>query len=129
MWYIQVCLAYLTIAHALLQKHIFMVHSHYKSCVFPYGTLVHTRTKYITSTHVHSLYKQNSPLSRLDFLFSEALVKTFNINAEKTKFYSSRLVYFTLADLLQTKTVQEAEFRDCHWCISIHFASFYFDEK
>ena len=71
----------------------------------------------------------NSPLSRLDFLFSEALVKTFNINAEKTKFYSSRLVYFTLADLFETKTVQEAEFRDCHWCILIHFASFYFDEK
>ena len=73
----------------------------------------------MTSTHVHLLYKQNSPLSRLDFLFSQALVKTFNINAEKPKFYSSRLVYFTLADLLQTKT----------WCISIHFASFYFDEK
>ena len=83
----------------------------------------------MTSTHVHLLYKQNSPLSRLDFLFSQALVKTFNINAEKPKFYSSRLVYFTLADLLETKTVQEAEFRDCQWCISIHFASFYFDEK
>ena len=31
--------------------------------------LVHTGTKYMTFTHVHSLYKQNSPLSRLDFFF------------------------------------------------------------
>ena len=31
--------------------------------------LVHTATKYMTSTHVHSLYKQNSPLCRLDLFF------------------------------------------------------------
>ena len=54
--------------------------------------------------------------------------KTFNINAEKSKFYSSTVVYFTLADFLETKKVQEAKFGDCHWCVSIHFASVYFDE-
>ena len=43
--------------------------------------------------------------------------------------YSSTVVYFTLVDLLETKNVQEAKLRDCHWCISIHFASVYFDEK
>ena len=43
--------------------------------------------------------------------------------------YSSTVVYFTLLDLLETKKVQEAKLRDCHWCISIHFASVYFDEK
>ena len=53
--------------------------------------------------------------------------KTFNINTEK--FYSCTVVYFTLADLLETNKVQEANFRECHWCISIHFASVYFDEK
>ena len=39
------------------------------------------------------------------------------------------MVHFALADFLETKTVQEAKFRDCHWCISIHFASVYFEEK
>ena len=73
-----------------------MVQSHYKCCVFPYGfALVHTGAKYMTSTHVHSLYKQN----------------------------------MSLADLLETKKVQEAKFTDCNGCISIHFASVYFDEK
>ena len=57
------------------------------------------------------------------------ICKTSNLNAEKLKSYSSTVVYFTLADLLETKEVQEANFRDCHWCISIHFASVYFDEK
>ena len=55
--------------------------------------------------------------------------KTFNINAEKPKFYPSTVVHFTLADLLENKKVQEAKFRDCHWCISINFASVYFDKK
>ena len=55
--------------------------------------------------------------------------KTFNINEEKPKFYSSTVVLFALSDLLETKKVQEAKFRDCHWCIWIHFASVYFDEK
>ena len=45
------------------------------------------------------------------------------------KFHSSTVVYFTLADLLETNKVQEAKFRDCHWCISIHSVSVYFDEK
>ena len=55
--------------------------------------------------------------------------KTLNIKAEKPKFYSSTVLYFTLANLLETNKVQEAKFRDCHWCISIHFASVYFDEN
>jgi len=44
-------------------------------------------------------------------------------------FYFSTVVYFTLADLLETNKVQEAKFRDCHWCILIYFVSVYFDEK
>ena len=31
---------------------------------------------------------------------------TFNIDAEKPKFHSSTVVYFMLADLLETKNVQ-----------------------
>ena len=61
--------------------------------------------------------------------FSAALVKTFNIAADKAKFYSSTVVYFTLADFLETRKVQEAKFRDYHWFISIHFASVYSDER
>ena len=52
-------------------------------------------------THVHSLYKQNSPLSNLDFFFGGSCEETFNINAEKPKFYSTcTVVHFTLAGLL-----------------------------
>ena len=86
----------------------------------------------MTSTHVHSMSRQTSPLSRLDFFFGgpcEDIVRlSININAEKSKFYSTAVLYFTLVGLLETKKVQEAKFRDCHWCISIHFASVYFDE-
>ena len=92
---------------------------------------MHTGTKYMTFTHVHSLYQQNVPLSRLDFFFGgccEDIVR-LNINPEKLKFYSSTVIYFTLADLLETKKIKEAKFRDCHWCISNHFASVYFDKK
>ena len=39
------------------------------------------------------------------------------------KFCSRTVVYFTLADLLETNKVQEVKFRYCHWCISIYFAS------
>ena len=35
--------------------------------------LVHTSTKYMTSTHVHSRYKQNSALCCLDFSFGGSL--------------------------------------------------------
>ena len=49
------------------------------------------------------------------------------MNAEKPKFYSSTAVYFALADFLETK--KEDKLKDCHWYISIHFASVYFDEK
>ena len=76
---------------------------------------MHTGTKHITSTHVYSLYKQKSPLSRLDFFFGGSCedIVTLNINAEKRKFSSSTVVCFTLAELLETKKVQEAKFRDC----------------
>ena len=43
----------------------------------------------MTTTHVHSLHKQNSPLSRLDFFFLGSCADT--INAEKPKFYTSTL--------------------------------------
>ena len=82
---------YLTIAHAILQKYSYLwfraIISHYKSCVFPNGKRrCILAQKKMTSTHVHSLYTQNSPLS---ISFSGALVKTFNISAERPKFYSS----------------------------------------
>ena len=72
MWYVQVSCsgAYLTIAHVLLQKHSYLGSRAVISLVFSiWHALVHTGIKNITSTHVHSLYKHNSPLSRLDFLF------------------------------------------------------------
>ena len=55
--------------------------------------------------------------------------KALYCKTEKTKFYSSTVVYFTLEGLLESNKVQEAKFTDCHWCISIHFASVCFDEK
>ena len=103
--------AYSTIAHAILQEQC-----HYKSCVFSIRyALVHTGTKYMISTHVHSLYKQNSSLIiSFGFRFLQLLRrhwKTFNINAEKPKFYFSAVLHFTMADLLETNKVQEARFR------------------
>ena len=86
----------------------------------------------MTSTHVHLLYKKKSPLSSLDFFFGRSrgdIVRLSDINAEKSMLYSSTVVYLTLADLLKTIKVEEAKFMDYHWCISIHFTSFYFDEK
>ena len=50
--------AHLTIADALLQKHSCLWFIAIISLVF--YVLVHTRTKYKTSTRVHSLYKENS---------------------------------------------------------------------
>ena len=62
--------ARLTIADALLQKHFCLWFIAITSLVFFHmvraGAYWH---KYMTSTHVHSLYKQNSPLSRFDFFF------------------------------------------------------------
>ena len=99
MWYVQVCLVVVKFndhACALAETLLFEVLSHYKSCVFSiWYALVHTGTKYMTSTHVHSLYKQDSPLYRLDFFFAvtrEDIVR-HNINAEKPKFYISTLSY------------------------------------
>ena len=68
----------------------------------------------MTSTRVHSLYTQNSPLPRLEFFFGGSCedIERLNINAEKPKFYSSTVVDFTLADLLETNKIQEAKFRD-----------------
>ena len=82
MWYVQVSCggAYLTIAHALLQKHFYLWFRAIISLVFfhvvragEYWHKIHD-----ILTHVHSLYKQNSPLSRLDFFFGgswEEIVK------------------------------------------------------
>ena len=65
---------YLTIAHALLKKHSYFRFRAIISlvCFSLWYALVHIGTKYMTSTHVHSLYKQNSPLSRLDFFFGSS---------------------------------------------------------
>ena len=68
------------------------------------------------------------------FLFQRLLwrhCKTFNIETGKSVSFTlvHAVVYFTLADLLETKKVQGATFRDCYWCISIPFASVYFDEN
>ena len=85
----------------------------------------------MTSTHVHSLYKQNSPLCRFDYFFGgscEGIVR-LQCKRGKTQVLLSTVVDFTLVDLLETNKIQEAKFRDCHWCISIHFSSNYFDEK
>ena len=85
--------------------------------------MVRADTKYMTSTHVHSLYTQNSPSFPLD-------CKTCNINTEKPKFYTLvqwHILHWRTSK--ETKKVQEAKFKDCNWCISIHFASVYFDEK
>ena len=96
MWYVQVC-------HAVV--HIQRMRMRSCTNTLNYGSeplqvlcfsiryaLVHTSAKYMTSTtHVHSLYKQNSPLSRLDFFFGGSS-KPFSINTEKRRFYSSTVV-------------------------------------
>ena len=120
--------AYLTIAHALLYRVLFLVESQYKSRVFPYGT----RWCVLAQNTWHPrmcirMYKQNSPSSHLDFFFGGSCEDIVRLSTWTRN--SSTVVYFTLADLLETEKVQEAKFRDCHWCISIHFVSVYFDEK
>ena len=50
----------------------------------------------MTSTHVHSLYRQNSPLCRLDFFLR-------NINAEKPKFYFSHSSIFYTGGLFRNQ--------------------------
>ena len=50
--------------------------------------------------------------------------KSFNIKAQKPKFYSSTVVYFTLAALFRNPI--KFKFRDCYWCIlkaKFHFCS------
>ena len=42
--------------------------------------------------------------------------KTSNRKTEKPEFFTSTVVYLTLADLLETNKVQEAKLRVCHWC-------------
>ena len=72
--------ARLTIADALLQKQSYLWFIAVVRLVFFHmvraGAQVHTRTKYITSAHVHSLYKQNTPLSRLNFFFGRSCEDT-----------------------------------------------------
>ena len=99
----------------------------YVMCFSIWYALVHTGTKHMTSTHVHSLYKQNSLSSRLDFFFGGSCEDIVRLSMLTRK--SSTVVYFTLADLLETTKVQEAKIRDCHRCTSMHFASVYSDEK
>ena len=116
-------------ACALPETLLFMTQSHYNSCIFPYGTRWHK----IHDIHAcaFAVHTKQSAIS-FGFLFRRLLSRqceTFNINAEKRKFYSCTVVHFTLADLLENQKSQEAKFRDCHWCISIHFAPVYFDEK
>ena len=53
--------AYLTIAHALLQKHSYLWFRGVISLLFSiWYALVHTATKYMASAHVHLLPKQKS---------------------------------------------------------------------
>ena len=122
--------AYLTIAHALWQNSknwqktlLFMVQSRYKSCVFPYGTCWCILAKNTCHPRM-CIHGVHTKWSRYLVLHC----KTFNKNAEKPTFYSSTVVYFTLAGLLAKLKVQEVKFRDCNWCISVHFASVYFDD-
>ena len=56
--------------------------------------------------HPHMCIRCTNKTVRYLALFRRLLwrhCKTFNINAGKPKFYSSAVVYFTLADLLETK--------------------------
>ena len=67
-------------------------------CFFIWYSLVHTGTKYMTSTHVHSLNKQNCRLSRLDFFFGgscEDIVRLIYIRGDaKVLLQYSRIFYF-----------------------------------
>ena len=56
-----------------------------------------------------SVFCSGAHLTIADALLQKHCYLRFNINAEKPKFYSSTVVYFTLADLLETKKVQEAK--------------------
>ena len=73
MWYIQGCVgtAYLTIAHALLQKNSFQGSepSHVVFHMVRFNgrakcMLVHRDSKWMAFTHTHLLSKRNSPQSR-----------------------------------------------------------------
>ena len=126
--------AHLMIADALLLKHSCLWFIPVISLVFFHivraGAYWH---KIHDVQHVHLLYKQNSPLSRLDFFFNGPCGDIVRLSIETGESVSLILVhavvYFTLVDLLETKKVLEATFRDCYWCISIPFASVYFDEN
>ena len=99
--------AYLTIAHVLFAETLLvMAQSHYKSCVFPYGTRWCILAQNTWHPHMCTRCTNKIVCYLVWISFSAALVKTFNINAEKYKFYSSTVIYFTLADVLETNKVQ-----------------------
>ena len=88
---------------ALAGTLLFMIQSRYKSCVFPYGTrwcilAQNTRHPRMCIRCAHKIVRYFVWISFLAAPVKHC--KTFNINAEKPKFYSSTVVYFTLADLL-----------------------------
>ena len=114
------------IADALLQKHFCLCFIAIISLVF--FQMIRDGAYWHKIYHIHAcafaVQTKYSVIS-FGFVFRRLLwrhCKTF-------KFYPITEVYFTLADLFETKKVQEAKFRDCHRYISTHFASVYFDEK
>ena len=125
--------AHQTIADALLQKHSCLWFLAMIRLAFFHMVRAGAYWHKIHDIHACAFAVQTKQsVTSFGFLFRRRLrrhCKIFNMNAEKPKFYSSKAVYFALADFLDTKKVQEAKFKDCHWCISIHFASLYFDEK
>ena len=124
--------AYLTITHALLQKHSYLWFIVTISFLFFHMVRAGASWHKIHDIHACAFTIQTKQ-SVISFGFSFFGGPCEDIErlsrAQKPKFQSSTVVYLTLVNLLETKKVQEARFRDYHWCISIHFASFYFDEK
>ena len=110
--------AYLKIAHALLQKHSYFWFRAIISLVCFHMVRVCAYWHKIHDIHACAFAVQTKQsVISFGFLFRRLFCRncnTFNINAEKPKSYSSTVVYFTLADLLETKNVQEVKFRDCH---------------
>ena len=89
--------AYLTIAHALWQKHSY---SWFRAIISPvFFDMVRAGVSWhkIHDTHACA-FRQNSPLSRLDldFFFGDSC-------EDIVSFTPATKVYFTLADLLETK--------------------------
>ena len=135
--------AYLTIAHALSQKHSYLWFRGITSVVFFHMVRAGTNWHKIHDIHACAFTVQTKYLvTSFGFLFWRLLrrhCKIFNINAEKPKFYSSTVVYFTLANLLVytgeplknqlSPRGQVQGLSLVHFDPMIHLASVYFDEK